>query len=278
MLYRFRTYDAEGRNATDSQTVHNMLDGMLAFASIENFNDPFEGRPQAIAAHEDASEQRKAFEKYIRQVCKSRKLPPGQARKYAHNIIRGRTQAEIVEIVGTMYQELLYQEDIQVCCFSGEQALASPLTWAHYADSHRGVAIHYDGTKFPIAFAQPVRYSESYPQIVVPRTAQDPWDAVVAGLLTKSKAWDYEWESRLLRINIDDGTRDPRFADLGVRWLGQSAILPAGVVTGITLGARMSDANKEFLTDLVTRAHPDMEILESSLHRSKYEIGRHRIR
>lgn len=269
-LYRFRTY---GSYAGDRDAVQQLLAGRIRFALIDEFNDPFEGRPRATAAFSNAGEQRAAMERYLRQLHMDRGCSGGEASRRVAAFMAGKTQQQIVDEIGDIMLGAYRNDDLMVCCFMAEPAVIAPLTWAHYAHGHRGVCLHFDARRLPLSLAQRVEYADDYPAHVVPRTHQDAWEGVRVGLLRKSALWSYEHEFRLIRVVDAPGVA----ARLGVEWEGRTAISDPGIVTGITLGARMPAEIADELFEYTQRERPDIEIWQASLHRTRYQIERERI-
>lgn len=169
------------------------------------------------------------------------------------------------------------RDGLYICCLSGREAIGNPLTWSHYADHHRGVAIHFNTALPPFGFAFPVEYSQTYPESVVPRFYQDPWEHVTRSFLTKSHWWSYEYEFRILKVDWFAPQRDPRAISLLVQWEDTTAIASPEAVAGITLGARMPDGERTELIAKIRTDFPHLEIWQASLHRSRYEIVADRI-
>lgn len=281
-LYKFRTYGrrlADGKtDDNDKREVFNLLSGRIRFSRLADFNDPFEGRPHAIPAFEDPGKQREAILKYSFQFYREQGIPPGKARKQAEAIVRGRTQQELVDLAGERVIETSHSDGIYICCLSDHAALSTPLIWSHYSDRHRGVAIHFSTQHAPFSFANIVEYSESYPEVIVPRIHQDPWEHVKRIFLTKSTLWSYEHEFRIMRVDWPSPGRDPKAATLRVGWEGTTALAERESVVGITLGAMMEEKDKRDLIAQVKAEFPHLEIWQASLHQKKYEIVRKRIK
>jgi len=278
VLYRFRSYGAPGRNGDDKATVHDMLLGRIRFARLRDFNDPFEGRPKAIPAFDDAGEQRAAVLRYILDTARNFGISPSDARRRATALMKGKSQAEIVDWIGAKFWETFESDGLFICCLAGSEAIKGPVSWAHYADQHRGVAIHFDTKQPPVRFAYRVRYSETYPEVVVPRTYQDPWEQVQRALMTKSSHWRYEDEYRAVRVDWPGNERHPEIAQLFVNWDGTTALAGAKAVSGITLGARMPDAERRHLLAFIADKRSDLAVWQADLHRSRYEVITDQIR
>jgi hypothetical protein len=73
--------------------------------------------------------------------------------------------------------------------------------WSHYADGHKGIALHFDShaAPFDTVFAVEVRYAERYPEYSL-------FDPEPVALYTKSTLWYYEEEYRVIRV-VAEGKR-----------------------------------------------------------------------
>ena len=143
-LYKFRPY----RTPIERKRLHQMLlSGEVYFAPPSMFNDPFECRPLLVASS------------------------PAQARRYEETLARKRgiksfkpvlTPAQLAEYVtGKSRDEWKHVYRILCLSASGHDILQ----WGHYADGHRGVMVHFDATKTPIADMIEVQYRDEYPEI-----------------------------------------------------------------------------------------------------------------
>ena len=82
------------------------------------------------------------------------------------------------------------------------------LMWAHYANSHHGIAVEYDLEKL-IRFSAEIRthsfsvtYSSNPPKIDLPLKGHDPKAIVMSMLGNKSKNWSHEQEHRIVVENL----------------------------------------------------------------------------
>lgn len=277
-LHRFRTYGAIHAGGKDKQEVLDLLAGRIRFSRLKDFNDPFEGRPRAIAAFSNAGEQRKAVLKFLADFQRRKGLSHAEARKQAEASIRRKTQQELVDLMGEQVIQTALSDGLYLCCLSDHPALSNPLPWSHYSDCHRGVAIHFSTAHAPFAHAFPIVYSDTYPEVIVPRTHQDPWEHVQRIFFTKSKLWAYEHEFRIMRVDWTDPERDPRAASLSVAWNNLTAMTQKDAVVGITIGARMPDDQKTELLARIAAEFPHLEVRQARLHRERYEITSERIK
>lgn len=125
----------------------------------------------------------------------------------------------------------------------------SELMWAHYGDSHRGIALQYDGDGPLAKQASQVSYFEHYPMfdfLGEPHTV----------LLAKAKAWAYEseyrvfaWEKRHASADAEVMIADENFAKLD-----------SGSLTGIVLGALASPATEKKVKALVVESGEELVV------------------
>lgn len=131
------------------------------------------------------------------------------------------------------------------------------LMWSHYGASHRGICLRFDPRsllkEFPGVF--PVHYSAERPTIVV--GVEDRLAQLQKMLLTKADVWRYEQEWRI------------------VEWRGLAGLrrFPAEALTGVILGARITDQNAEMVRTWVRgRDTGPVEVLRAQLNPHFFRI------
>jgi hypothetical protein len=182
---------------------------------------------------------------------------------------------EIIDEIGTRSDRFGRPGEIFVYCVSAVEAASTPLCWSHYADSHRGVCIYLDSRVLPLRVAHQVVYSEDYPQVLVPRTAQDDWERARNMMLTKCKLWAYEAEYRAVQLRMPYARQS---ADLFCHWDGDVALGDATLARSVTLGYRMDDGNRHELIEWIETNAPHVEVWQATLHRSQYQVQRECVR
>ena len=96
------------------------------------------------------------------------------------------------------------------------------LMWSHYADGHRGIALHFDASAAPFDAAYEVHYSETYPEFPFPISDADADNNKVrAMILTKSRGWCYKEEYRAVRGAGIAHESQRTIRERGLRWDGQ---------------------------------------------------------
>lgn len=240
-LFKFRPYHDQHRDRVKSV----LSDNEIYFSVAATFNDPFDPRP--YFAYESVEHFRYHTVKRINADEQDLEL-----RELKRRQILSMTKLQIDEhyarTTSQWYQEL--RSDYPMYCLSASRS--NILQWAHYANGHQGLCIHFDHKRIPFAGAMAIDYEEDYPRVVIPWAAGQRW-VFRRTLLTKSRGWTYEQEFRLIRF--PEGAPG-QHSDLGLKWTGNTAQLPPDCVTGVTLGARMSLPDQDELLS-ICRGRPN---------------------
>jgi len=211
--------------------------GELYFPRPSSFNDPFDCRPSFLFEATD-DEMVSYYERVLRKRFPH--LNDEQRRQEARAKIadpeRSPRNPETVKSVTELHTEQI-TERIGVLCLSTERS--DILMWSHYADSHRGICLEFDGHFEFFAAAQEVKYPPARPRINPFRQGQE--EMMEAALLTKADHWGYEREWRLVQYAKGPGVY--RFPD--------------EALTGVILGAQISPENERKVCGwLEARRHP----------------------
>jgi hypothetical protein len=139
--------------------------------------------------------------------------------------------------------------------FCGSTKLDDILMWSHYADSHRGICIEFDGTLSLMAHAQKVQYARER----VPINPYEDSHEVMMGkaLLTKSEQWSYECEWRLIRYKGGPGVVQFRPANL----------------TGIIIGALASPSTVDTVMTWVRQRSIPVSLYQSFVSPKKFDCN-----
>ena len=209
----------------------------LFFSKPSSFNDPFDCRPSFFmqASNEELiSYYRNLLQRHMPQL--NREQRRREAKKKLGDWERSPRNPKAIKRVQQMHTERI-TEQIGVLCLS--EINDDILMWSHYADSHRGICLEFDGNFEFFAHTQEVKYPPERPRINPFR--QGPEEMMEAALLTKAEQWAYEREWRLVQYTKGPGVY--RF--------------PPEALTGVVLGAQISARDKEKVVRWVSgRAHP----------------------
>ena len=153
------------------------------------------------------------------------------------------------------------------------------LMWSHYADGHRGIALHFDASAAPFDAAYEVHYSETYPEFPFPISDADADNNKVrAMILTKSRGWCYEEEYRAVRgAGIAHESQRP-IRERGLRWDGQVVELLPQALVGVTIGASVPRNLAIDLTAEIAARRSELQIWHAAPSYSRYVLTFERTR
>lgn len=221
-----------------------LLHSRIYLSSRRQFNDPFDSR---IAFDEPDTDQAKAFATAI-AVRHNVALEPAYIAGIEQNL------PDFLEKTRNQVDESLDSAGI----YSLSDNIRHPLLWAHYACSHRGIALIFKNGVEGVNFGGiPVIYEEDFPRVSFTRDGID-----VMQTLVKGDAWRYEGEYRLLE------------ARKALTWME----IDSNALSGVVLGARCAPETLEFLGDLAERRSaagmPGLQLFKASTS-EKFELDFH---
>lgn len=213
------------------------------------FNDPFEMEHRIPITEGVCSILRKELQsKY-----------PAFASEAIDNIISKATATE--DFAEVRIKDFIERGQIvepTVSCFSAEKSLL--LMWAHYADSHKGMCIEFDLNALrKCGFnIYEVFYQKELPVVNMDSVwtgdfeKEEIWKSTI---LTKSKDWDYEKEYRSILF-------DPKeFLEFDNK-----------CITGIFLGARISDEDELYIKDTISQSGIDCPVIKSKINKYEFKV------
>lgn len=247
-LYRYRSVEG----AAQERTQHLIETGMQYFAAPVSFNDPFDCSPDfTLSGTEDD------VRVYLEGMWarNSPNISEADRKREVNDILKdpNRDPRRPENNLATAdFYRVMVRSQIGVLCLS--EVRDSVLMWSHYADCHRGICLVYETDNDFFATAQPVRYQHARPQAnPIVHTDAEMLDNAI---FTKSDAWAYEKEWRMLHYKEGPGERP----------------MPARCLRAILLGVTASDATKRHVQAWVKTSSANAEILQTTLSPSAFEI------
>ena len=242
-LYKYRSLaPAYGRDFIDNVILHNRM----WWQSPTSFNDPFDCDPVLVFG-ENAAERKQFAKRSSRHLV-------GVPRLARRSKIK-----EMLRVPKSMREQQTRQAfrewmaESAVSCFS--EVKDSPLMWAHYADSHRGVCFEFCEMLQPdpwLAFE--VDYTLDRPRVNI--AGEDRQEVIKKGILTKSDVWRYEHEYRMVDYRKPPGFRT----------------FPAATLKGIILGASISAEAREFVLGRA-RQRGGLTVYQASIDESLFRLN-----
>jgi hypothetical protein len=230
-FYKYRPFSDDAIRWIERIVLHNEI----YFAPALTFNDPFDVR--AVFDFEAAPDHQRAD--FLRM---SRKYEPyiteAQHQAAADRVVREALSPENIAFSTATFQFMhnrLMTAEMGVYCVSTK--CDDVLMWAHYADSHKGVCLEFDGLSDLMAPAQQVVYLPDRPSINPYRDS--PAVMMERSFLTKAEQWAYESEWRLLR---SEGPGKVGFNAASLTGIIIGALAPARVVEKVSEWCQHRDA------------------------------------
>jgi len=258
-LFKLKPYSTE----TDRNRVKEILRGEIYFSTRSQLNDPFEMQLM-LAPGSNFAARVKGMVRSMRDNAVTKHLSPARRLEQATRASRLiESNPEILRRTAQQHVDRM-STGCFIFCMSGNRT--HPLLWSHYADSHKGICVHFDHKKDPFYCAAEVDYSPDFPRVAYPFEG----DAVLTqkGILTKAKFWKYEEEFRLFSVRMGNEAWH-----LGLKWLNKhiARIDPTAVI-GITLGANMPHEDAEELVEHCSTHHPHIAIEQARLRESEFGL------
>lgn len=261
-LYKFK-----GFQGTQREHVEDILArGRVYFSRPDQFNDPYDVAP-VIALAGDPNDPKFLRELEEREHAKLRATgyTEDQIRRYreANGVAVDRLAAEARDDIR---RKLL--QTTRIFCLSAEQC--HPLQWSHYGEQHCGVCFHLRcGEDNLIGLARKVEYRRDREPILIPLNRQSTDEIMRRLVLVKADFWSYEQEFRIIADTE---------SDWGGKLEGSFVQLERGDLIGVTIGLRMSEADRTKLLEMVDRYQPDLPVWECLEDHERFWMKANRVR
>jgi hypothetical protein len=236
----------------DQQRIRQVVvESKIYFPQAKFFNDPFDLHP-VFDLTAPPQVQRRDYE---RLSNKFEGTGRAERRKDARRVMKTAMSPKNIAATTRAIQDghaKEITEAIGVLCVCKKRD--DILMWSHYADSHRGVCLEFDGMSEFMAHAQAVKYSKTRDPIRAYQETQD--QTMEKALLTKSDQWSYEDEYRLLRYKAGPGLVEFRPHNL----------------TGIIVGANADSRTMDMVKGWISERIESITLYRASVSSTKFEL------
>lgn len=220
-----------------------LLDNKIYLSSPEEFNDPFEVRPQ-INLDSSEKDREKIVSYYRGEVRKSYGFDLDAA-YVSEKIFDSSVQYECWDNV---------RSEVLIYCLSA--CNDGILMYSYYADSHSGICLEFDKSE---EFFQSisVNYETEFPRVDILHGKRNYRELAEKGVLTKAECWSHEEEYRIVKSGSSS------------RYLEFNPVC----LTGIIFGCRASSCSVDAIKDILSRR----EMSDVQLYRAtpkKIHMGR----
>lgn len=237
----------------------------LHFSDPRTFNDPWDCQPYFRVDHLSESKERERLIAWYKHVTRKHgpRLPEAEIERRADHYRQHPEElvAKVVEFSEVMTRDIGKQ--YRIYCLTPHPD--HELMWAHYARSHMGVCLEFDAVHPMISIARAVRYFKDYPAFDMV-ASEDPAEEV-APLFSKSAAWAYEDEYRLVSQERAHATASETIiTDNG------DCALPAGALKAVILGCLADEATRTAVRSLVAEGGRGVIVKQVARARDKYQL------
>jgi hypothetical protein len=248
------------------ELIEDHLVSLLAKRTVklsrpDAFNDPWDCRVHFRVPSDQPGRHRLVQWLAARHRKDFPQMAEAERDRIARNLMSlpGELEAKFVDMEPEMYKRLcgLYR----VYCLS--EVCDSPLMWAHYTDSHKGICLEFDALAAPFFRengAAKVTYRATYPAV-------DITDPGYESLITKSDVWAYEREWRIVAEE-----RAVAQAAGTIKTDNDFLTLPPGVLKSIIIGCLASEESRQLVASLVRTHAPNVLVRQATLARDRYDL------
>lgn len=256
------------------------------FSSLQNLNDPFEGRVKIVNNKRTALEINDAIFEIVKFLITQALLSKDECRKIANELKREYSEGETekyIALISHAFDKLVipHLQTRAVCCFAVDESdnvLRNQLMWSHYADGMRGYCLEFHGEGLynslcrlntSITGRSIVTYTDDFPEIDpveyfyshkeefvngFPIPKSKPIFKLAKILSTKSNAWQYEKENRIFS------------KETGAMKIAGSSI------KAVVLGEKMPEEQGALLKKTIQLLNPKAKIKHAKIDPSSYAV------
>jgi Protein of unknown function (DUF2971) len=253
LLYHYQSFN----DRTAARLEQTLRDRTIHMAKPSAFNDPWDCKPWFdLSLLDDPAER----EQHLQWLARTATVGPDAIQEMR---VDTRQLAAAIEFIHAGHVQAI-AETYRVYCLLPEPD--HPLVWAHYGDSHKGIALEFDARNQQIQWAYRVHYRETYPPY---RLYEDADNANLVPIFTKSNVWEYEREYRM----VAEERQRPRPIMLETR--DSTLRLAQGTLVGVVLGCQCDAAHA---LDLIDQYGPDLRVRRAKRMTNRYALTLETIR
>lgn len=248
---------------------------LVRFTPLSELNDPFEGRTVFGTVSLNLDEFKQKGELFIRRAFGAKNRHPSEIEsvvdkfKLSPQEVFEAINQFLMPAASVVSRSMFDNKGLAV--FSLSLMANHELMWSHYAKDHKGFAIGFDCShpffdheqqtgKYSLFGSKPVMYLSERPQISM-LEAEEQQIPLYMGLFTKSRAWEYEQEWRVI---ISEVEKINKFGVIGLVEMPLEAIKEVRI--GFKAAPQVEANAKNFCREY------DISLLHGELHPQKWEL------
>jgi hypothetical protein len=253
LLYHYQPFNER----TADRLERTLRDRTIYMSKPSAFNDPWDCKPWFDArAFDDPNERRQ----YLQWLQRTTEVRPAEAQAM---LADPRLMAAAFEAIHLGHVRAI-AETYRVYCLLPDAT--NLLLWAHYADSHKGIALEFDARHPQIQWAYRVHYRDMYPPV---HMYEEDENANLIPLFTKARVWEYEHEYRM----ISEERQRPQPIMLETQ--DSTLRLEPGALVGIVIGCQ---CDEDHALDIINQYGPDIRVRRARRKSDRYSLTLETIR
>ncbi|NOT35828.1 MAG: DUF2971 domain-containing protein [Saprospiraceae bacterium] len=218
-----------------------LVNSEMWFAKPDSFNDPFDCAINLDMSGSSQEEINVYYDKFLKSKLNEKErliLNPKMI-----------TKEKFEELLNKSAKNVIINKGIG-CFLDNKEEL---LMWAHYADSHRGIALKFDVLKDDDFFypSRRVVYTQEYPKYNYLKGKNEVAEKLI---FTKSKEWKYEGEIRIIKPKS-----------------GQYKFNPESLVE-ITFGCKTSKEDEKTILEIARLKYPHIKIFNAIQNQRNFKL------
>jgi hypothetical protein len=257
LLYKYRSFDI------NNHSLSILSQNKIFFSSPKHFNDPFDSAIRIrfdIGTKDQIIQKIMDLEKHSNPIITQSKARQIAKKRWKEGDIYFKKNPD------NIHEEMKNNVFNTAGVFSLTEDSKNLLMWSHYALSHEGFCIEFDGIMLGNFFANysyyynklamlyKVDYSNNYP--IVNPYLDTPEQRMIKSFLVKSKEWEYEKEWRIIYYNG---------ADLIFE-------IPQELITKVMVGINISNDNLALVKEIMTKRKIKIPLLHAKMEDSEFGI------
>lgn len=236
-LYHYQPFNGEWKNYLEA----TLRDRTIYLSSPQSFNDPWDCRPWFdLEALQDPNVREAHIAWFMRQSTQTKESDAIEMR-HTPNLLRHMIEECSVGVCNDL------NNNYRVYCLTPNENNA--LMWAHYADKHKGICLQFDVRTSPVDLAYKIEYQQNLPPSLLIQNNEEP---AIKALFTKSDAWAYENEFRILARDAKSPLPDIPITKDNLLKLADRVLI------GIIIGCQSEDSDE--IVEIVDRHQPSITV------------------
>lgn len=235
----------------------------IYLSSTANFNDPWDCRPCFDASQVSDPDYADRLVGYLYDAAR-KQTPhiPEEVHRVRAMQIRTSEDAMRAVIARMSDMDAEIKKRYRIFCLTTKPS--NILMWSHYASNHQGICIEFSCENYVFSGAFKMQYMEKYPLFDI---TDYSLDCILRPLVTKSDAWAYEDEYRLIAQERKEALASSLLTD------NNYLMIPRGAIRSVILGCLTAQSTKQAIADILARHGSGARVKQLQRVPNVYELA-----